>query len=194
MRWYGHMSAVHEFHDKHHPDSNPKKLPGGQPIGAFAPRLAFGHRTYRFAPSQTTRASDEGFYPDPAPHALAPIGSDRLPSSLIVRPVVWIDQNGRKRVGCALIQRNAMAGVALPAATLRREGSTTIVQGEALMAWNPAWIAGKTKGCANITALEDPRCASGVFDHPADAAQAFVNLVFNNAYAGGVVPPGGAVP
>lgn len=181
------LRVGHDPHDKN-PAHAPPRLPGGTPIGPYAPRLAFGHRTYRFAPKHTTRRKEKFEHPDPSPHSLAPVDSDRLPSSLILRPVVWTNADGSQRFGCALVQRSAMAGHALPMASLKREGGQITVGASDLNAWNPKWRAGVTGGCANITPLEQPGCACGVFDAPADAAQAFVNFVFNTVHPGWKAP------
>lgn len=149
----------------HDPRSTPAGLPGGTPPVHVAPRIAFGHRMIRFVAWQT-----QGRHGDPLPHAIVPKGSDRLPSSVLIRPFPWPGAPGR--YGCLVVQRSDLAGDRLPIARLRA-GRTQ--RHEDLRAWSPNWQAGQTGGCAGIAPLERTGCGAGVFTPPRDAGQAFIN-------------------
>lgn len=165
----------------HDPISKPERLPGGTPPAHVAPRIAFGHRMLRFVRLQTQPP-----HGDPGQHAIVPAGSDRLPSGVLIRPMLLA--GGPGRYGCLVVQRTDLAGDRLPAARLR-EGQNE--RNEPLLAWSPTWQAGQTGGCAGIAPLELAVAGSGIFNPAKDAGQAFINLLhaqFGGPVGGQVVP------
>lgn len=151
----------------HDPISKPERLPGGTPPAHVAPRIAFGHRMLRFVEWQTRPP-----HGDPGQHAIVPAGSDRLPSGVLIRPMLLAGGSGR--YGCLVVQRTDLGGDRLPAARLRAGQHE---RSETLRAWSPAWQAGRPGGCAGIWPLELVGAGSGIFHPVEDAGQAFINLL-----------------
>ena len=165
-----HFVSPQDRYHHHDPEFTPPGLPGGQPPALVAPRLAFGHRTFEFVRDQVRGATQ----PDPTRHSILPAGSDRLPSSVLLRPVPLAGG----QYGCLVVQRTDMAGPALPGLELKPDVEGT----PSLRAWDAGWRAGHAGGCAGIAPLEAQRgCATGIFDPVQDAGQAFINLLHHEA-------------
>lgn len=163
-------------HHNHNPQVAPTGLPGGTPPNSAAPRVAFGHRMMRFVGLQAGSRIDQ----DPPPHSIVPIGSDRLPSGVLIRPVRLAGAFGAAaRHGCLIVQRHDLSGANLPTLELR---SRSNVRDRRLTAWRPDWRAGAD--CAGIAPLELPGCGPAVFDPVLDAGQAFINLVWHDVMGG----------
>ena len=136
-------------------------------------RAAFGHFSIRFADGQVPKGkgSKDTVGLDPKPRHLLPHGSDRLASSMILRPVD-LGASATPRHVCVFAQFKAMAGPHIPRMRIRPAGETHL-----LPAWKSGWEPGHPGGCSGILPLEDAKCAKGVFPAPQDAAQAFMNFV-----------------
>lgn len=193
-RMIRHLARQHFRHiedrDHHHdPVSRPSHLPGGdlnRPV-LFAPRASLGHRAYRFVRDQAGR----GDKMDPTQHTIVPEGSDRLPSSLIVRPVA-VMVGGQKRFGCLLVQRSDMTEDRLPNLVLKQVEGQRDYRGRKLKAWNSGWRPGRGgpdgkvgRDCEAIYPLQRRDCISGIFDPPSDAAQVLINLAYNHVQGRG---------
>ena len=145
------------------------------------PRLALGHRTIRFHPDQTNGPRRNFATPDPEEHVLVPAGADRLPSSLLIRPVRAPDQH---RTGtdwvCMLVQlthlSQAVRSMQIPVNGLSGEVEVPV--------WRESWRAGIVGGCDGVSALEgNPMVAYQPGErgpkNPKDAAQVFMNYALN---------------
>jgi CRISPR-associated protein Cmr1 len=153
-------------------------LHGPRPgLARALPRMAFGQMPMRFARSQGP-VDAAGL--DPAPRTLMPVGVQRLPSSLIVRPLPPLSSvpgRGRGEYRCLMAQFRSMAGAHVPRAAVG--GHVATGSPADWPAWDSSWQVGAGAAvCGGIVALGDASCAGGPgrpFADPRDAAQALMN-------------------
>ena len=145
------------------------------------PRLALGHRTIRFHPDQTNGSRRHFATPDPEEHVLVPEGADRLPSSLLIRPVRAPDQSKKgKGWVCMLVQLKHLSQV-VRSMQIPVDGPHGRVD---VPVWHASWRPGITGGCDGVNALEKSSVVAHVRglggpENPRDAAQVFMNYALN---------------
>jgi len=175
------VAGRHTLH--HDPLANPLR-DCALPVQAV-PRAAFGHFELRFAPKDV-RADDQNPR-DPAPRTVLPqvtdetgnlTVADRLPSSMLMRPLVWMDAKGQSQIGMLMAQFQHMAGANIPAMVFK-PGGHGAAQSKAYPASKSAIHAAAPGEWARIKPLNHTACAAGVFTDPQDAAQAFMNFAYN---------------
>ncbi len=160
----------------HHPD---KGLAGT--VNTF-PRMALGHRTIRFHPDQTKGSRRYFRSPDPDEVVLVPEGAERLPSSLLIRPVRAPDKDRKGKDWVCMLAQLAHLSQAVRTMQIPVKGPSGEVE---VPVWRESWRPGITGACDGVSALEgNPMVAYQSGERgpksPKDAAQVFMNYALNS--------------